>query len=276
MLQLRLVGYTEYGQPVYSISGGAPEDGEGEGGGSETDGEDNSGESDGSGTQEDDYTPPSKAEYIRMQAALKKANGESAQRRKWLEEHGVNPRDGKRYDADEDDEDEEDASVRPKAKASSTKKKADADDDAENGSGISQADLDRLDKLRRTEGKKAAQREATLVSALRKKAVAAGLQEAGWNGKGANIIERMIDLGDLEIDDDGDVIGLSEQIADVKTEMPEWFRKPRPAKAAAASSNGGAREVDGADKTGTKKVATKADPNGWLKAISARIDGEDV
>lgn len=267
MLNLKLIGYTELGLPVYSVVGGAPE---GEGGGEGESEDDANEQNDGEGGEseqnqgaEEEYAPPTKAEYAKMQAALKKANGEAAQRRKWLDEHGIDPRSGRRYDSDEGDEDEG-AKSKPKARKK-------AEDDEDDTPRITQTDLDKLEKLRKTEGKRAAAREATLTRALTKKAVAAGLADAGWNGKGANLIERMIDLSELEIDDEGEVIGLESQIADVKTEMPEWFKKARPKSAA----NGGAREVDGAEKQTVKKVKPR-DPNGWLSKVSAQIDGEEV
>lgn len=265
MQRLQLIGYTDGGMPVYSVTGGAPE---GEDGGAGEDAPED-GEDAPEEQPEDQYAPPSKEEWVRTQAALRRANKEAADRRKWLDKHGIDPRNGTRYDADED-EDTEDEQPAPKPKA---KKKPDDGDDGEIR--ITQADLDRLDRQRRSEGKRAAAREATLTRALAKKGIAAGLQEAGWNGKGASLIERMIDVSELEIDDEGEIIGLADQIADVKTEMPEWFKRPRATRAANTSgANGGAREVDGADKRGKQPV--KNEPNGWLTRISAQIDGQDA
>lgn len=263
MQRLQLIGYTDGGMPVYSVTGGAPE---GEDGGAGEDAPEG-GEDDQPEEQPDEYSPPSEAEWKRTQAALKRANSEAANRRKWLDKHGIDPRNGERYDADEDEEQPEDEQPALKPKA---KKKPDDGDEIR----ITQADLDRLDKQRRAEGKRAAAREATLTRALAKKGVAAGLQEAGWNGKGATLIERMIDVSELEIDDDGEIIGLADQIADVKTEMPEWFKKPRAVRANNSGVNGGAREVDGADKRG--KQPAKNEPNGWLTRISAQMDGQDA
>lgn len=269
MQGLKLIGFTAAGMPVYSITGGAPE-GESEGG-DEPEGEPNGDQPEG---EADDYTPPSKDEYKRMADALKKANGEAAQRRRWLDENGIDPRTGQRYDAEEDEEPQPRAQARPAAPAKKAATAAEEDtveEDVKAGRQISEADLAKLERERRIEGKRAAQREATLTRALTKKATAAALSEAGWNGKGAGLIERMIDLTDVEVDDEGEIIGLAEQIAEVKTEMPEWFKKARVASARAANGSG-AREVDGADKSGGTKVKPK-DSNGWLSKISEQIDG---
>lgn len=270
MQRLQFIGYTEGGMPVYSVTGGAPEGDDGGDAGDQDQG-DTGADDGGNDGEQDDYTPPSKEDWVRTQAALRKANKEAANRRRWLDSHGINPQNGERYDADEGDDsaDEDERPTKPKVK-----KAADDDDKKNSGPVITQEDLDRLDKLRRTEGKRAALRETTLTRALSKKAVAAELAAAGWNGKGAGLIERMIDLGDLEIDDDGEVIGLAEQVADVKNEMPDWFRKPRSTRQTTTGANGGAREVDGGDKRGQQPKPKES--NGWLTRISAQIDGQEV
>jgi hypothetical protein len=257
-----LIGFTDGGMPVYSMRGGAPEGDEGSDAGDNGDPTDE-GEED-SGQTEDEYTPPTKEEFAKLQDRLKRANGEAGTRRKWLEEHGINPRTGVPY-AQDDEEDEEDS--KPKRPAVKAKAKAEEDDDSGDSSRITEAELKRLDKLRKVEGKKAAAREATLVSALTKSAATIALQEAGWNGKGKTIIDRMIDLGEVDIDDEGNIVGLEEQISEVKAEMPDWFKPVR----RAAPKSGGARDVDGAEKP-TKRSGDKQMT--WLDKLSAQIDGE--
>lgn len=258
-----LIGFTTGGLPVYTMRGGAPE-GEGEGTGSEAD--DGAEEDDSEDSKEDDYEPPTKEEWARYQAAMKKANGEAASRRKWLEANGINPRTGVRYDAEEEGEGEEEIRPKPKAKA----KSADSEEDPTQA--VTSAELARLEKLRRTEGKKAAAREAQLVSALTKAAAQNALRTAGWNGKGASIVDRMIDLGEVEIDDEGNVVGLDDQIAEVKAEMPDWFKPVRGASKSRGTNGSGAREVDGSDK-GTTKTAEK--PKSWIDRLADQFDGEE-
>lgn len=269
MQGLKLIGFTAAGVPVYSVTGGAPEDGS-EGEEDDPAGQPDGGEGEG---EADDYVPPSREEYERMTRALKKANTEAAQRRRWLDEHGIDPRNGKAYDAEEG----EDGDPQPRTQATQPKPKPEnsAEEDVQAGRRISEEDFAALEKQRRVEGKRAAQREASLTRALAKKATAAALAEAGWNGKGAQLIERMIDLGEIEVDDEGEVIGLADQIADVKNEMPEWFRRTRAA-AGRPANGSGAREVDGADKAAGNAKPKPKDKNGWLTAISQQIDGVAV
>lgn len=262
MHKLVLIGFTAAGLPIYSIRGGAPEDGEDGGADEGADGEE--GDGDGEEGGEDEYTPPTKEQWDRAQAALKKANGESAARRKWLEEHGISPRTGKPYDSGDDDE-QDDPATKPRPKP----KKSGGDDEEDASQYVPAAEFAKLQKERRTEGKKAAEREARLTAALTKSAAQNALTAAGWNGNGKELVERFIDLSECEISDDGEVLGLDDQVDELKRSMPDWFKKPRAPKRQRAEANGGAREVDGADRTSTKTVE---EPKSWLDRLSDQFD----
>lgn len=255
-----LIGLTRLGSPVFNISGGAPEDGDE--GADEGDAEEETGE-EGEEEAEDDYTPPTKDEFVRIQAALKKANREAANRRHLLDKHGIDPRTGQRYDEDEEGEDDT-----PSPKTSKRKKQADEEEEDQPDEKESPAHT-KLRKDFRIAQKRSAQREALLTSALSKKAAAAALAEAGWNGQGAGIIERMIDIGDVELDDEGEIIGLDEQVAEVKQSMPGWFKATRNTTRRVKAANGAA-DVDGGDKV-TKPPA--AEPVGWLQRLENQIQG---
>lgn len=252
-----LIGLTRLGSPVFQISGGAPED---EGADDDADVDDV--EDDGGEDAEDDYKPPTKDEFARMQAALKKANGEAANRRHMLDQHGIDPRTGKRYDEEDDETEEDDQPVKPKRKSA---------DDVDDQPKVDTAAINRLQKQNRIEQKRAAQREARLTAALQKSAASAALTEAGWNGQGGPLIERMIDLGEIEIDDQGDVIGLQEQIAEIKSSMPGWFKETRTTRRRVKAANGAA-DVDGSDKTTAPPVT---EPIGWLQKLENQFQGID-
>jgi len=254
------IGLTDLGSHVFRIMGGAPED-EGAEGVEDAEVDDAAGGAED--TEVDDYVPPTKEQFERMQAGLKKANREAAQRRHWLDENGFDPRTGKPYDPDAD----EDAVAEKPAKV---KKRKDADDEDETPVGISPAEYAKMQKQARIDSKRAAQKEARLMSALGKTAAKSALADAGWNGKGASVIERMIDPSEIEIGDDGEIIGLDEQIADIKADMPEWFkqaRAPRRVKPAGSSA-----DVDGADKSSAKPAA---EPVGWLQRLENQFQGVD-
>lgn len=78
-----ILGYRADGRPIYPIAGGADDGDDGDESGSDGD-EDSDGDGDGDGS--DDWTPPTKEEFEALQAKLKKANTESAARRKKLAE----------------------------------------------------------------------------------------------------------------------------------------------------------------------------------------------
>lgn len=258
-LMERLVGITQMGTLVYPIKGGAPEDE----GGADDEGTEDADEGEEETDEEDDYTPPTKAELEKMKLALSKANKEAAQRRHWLDAAGIDPRTGNPYVNDDDDEQEV-------PKPGPARKRKAADDDADDTpAGVDPAEVARMQKQWKIDQKRGAQREARLVSALGKTAAQAALAEAGWNGKGANLIERMIDLSNIEVDDSGEIIGLAEQIADVKTDMPEWFKQARQKRQRPAGSSA---DVDGADKGSVKPPA---EPVGWLQRLENQFQGID-
>lgn len=262
VLSFKFIGFTQDGKPIYNVFGGAPE-GEGEGEGEDTgDGDEGANsEDDDSAKDEEDYKAPSKAEWALMQRKLNRANGEAASRRKFLEKHGIDPKTGDPYDSEDEDE------TATKTVSKAAKKSGDEDDTTQQ---VTNRELEELNKLRRRESKTAAAKEARLTSALAKHAAQNALREAGWNGNGASLVERMLDLSEVEIDDDGNVVGLDEQVLDIKSEMPDWFKVKRVARK--VSNGSGAREVDGADKNGSR--TKKDEPVSWLHQLSAQIDGE--
>ena len=68
------------------------------------------------------------------------------------------------------------------------------------------------------------------------------------NGITNTKITKLLDLGQIELDDDGNVTGLDEQIESVKSEFPELFEVKR-----------SAPKVDAADKPAIKRPITSAE-----------------
>lgn len=122
---------------------------------------------------QDDWTPPSKEDYEKIQKALAKANAESKQRREQIQA------------LQRQSEDDAGKAVR--------------------------------------EAQEAAERKLKPV-AVRSAAKAAFL-EAGLQGGSDRVAKmtRLLDLDAIEIDDDGEVSGLAEQVAAVKADYPELF-----------------------------------------------------
>lgn len=84
----------------------------------------------------------------------------------------------------------------------------------------------------------------------------AAFAEAGLKGDSVARVVRLLDLDDLDIDDEGSVTGLNEQIEEIKQDFPELF-------AATANSTGTTRRtsrVDGANKpAGSTKPQSSAE-----------------
>ena len=195
----------------------------------------------------DDWQPPSREEYEKLVESKRKADSEAAARRKYLKAHGIDPKTGEKLQPDEPDPEPEPKSDQP--------------------AGPSAAEV------RRQIEKAAA--EAELRGLRKTKALVTGvngaLAEAGWNGQRLNSLMKLIDLDDVEVDDDGEITGLSEQIEGIKAEWPEFFKRTRqlstPANGAGGSGQNGvpAAKVDTAD-----KPAPKPEPKGWAETLAQR------
>jgi len=72
-----------------------------------------------------------------------------------------------------------------------------------------------------------------------RQAAKAAFAEAGVSTSAMKRVLKMLDLDEIEIDDDGEVDGLDEQIADIKDELPELFSGARrPAKSVDGGNKG--------------------------------------
>lgn len=77
--------------------------------------------------------------------------------------------------------------------------------------------------------------------ALVRAAAHAAFTEAGFSGK-SDVAFRLLDLADIEVDEDGEVVGLEDQVKQAKRDMPELFRRS------------GAGRGDGADRSSGSSV----------------------
>lgn len=197
----------------------------------------------------DAYTPPSKDEWERVQAGVRRNNQENKQLRllkKQLTGKGVDL---------------------------STDEGREAFDNLLNGrtsgdageSTSSKRDVDRA--VARAAERAAAKVEGKLKPALAAVAVEAALAKSGWSGKDETLprLMKMIDMDEIDVDDDGKVVGIADQIADIKRDIPEWFRSGQKP---AGEKRGGASEVDAGDKK-TKSGAQKT----WLEKVNDSIAG---
>lgn len=225
-----------------------------------TSGDTTTASSDSGGESEDDEDTVvlSRSEWEKIRERLRKANKEAARRRAWLEEHGIDPRTGKPKPRPIlDDSDDEPPLPKPKdEEASSASEVVDV-----------KALQERWQKLTQREVEKAATRaEMKYKLPLARAAAEAALARAGWSGKDLSKVMKLIDIDDIDLDDDGNVIGIEEQVEDLKEEFPEWFRRPRVSSrrpAASSSSGKSTKDVGGADKP---PVDTK--PKDWKRRLA--------
>jgi len=179
---------------------------------------DDTDQDDGDGTDDDgtdDWKPPSRADWDKVQAALKKARQDARAAKRAKTASGQNTDTGDKGDDD---------------KLDVEKVKADA---------AAEADGKWKPKVVRSAAR-AAFIEAGLV--LPKKNADAVLGR----------VLRLLDVDDLEISDDGEVDGLSDQVEEIKSDFPDLF---------VANGRSRAGRVDGADRgtggTGKAKTASE-------------------
>lgn len=121
---------------------------------------------------DNEYTPPTRDEWVSTQDALKRANGEA---KKW----------------------------RLKARDLEKGKTQDQDGDAD------------------AKAREAA--EARYKPVVVKSAARAALVEAGVAADRVGKLMRLIDMSEVDVDDEGEVLGLDDQIESIKTDYPELF-----------------------------------------------------
>lgn len=242
-----LLGHRKSGAPIWWAGGAEGEVTAGE----DDDDSDDDASAGGAESAADSWKPPTKEEWTNAEAARSKANKEAMQRRKWLQEHGIDPRTGKKVAADESDD------VVPAADSAA--------------SGPSPADTKRA--LKEAADRAAAKTELKYRPALHKLAAKNALEEAGCDAGYRDLVLAGLDMSQVDVDDEGNVSGLDEQIADMKTRYPDVFKaKKTRAAAAPQAKTSGAEAVDGGNKI-TKPAKTSGDWRSKLMA-QAGIDGD--
>jgi hypothetical protein len=104
-----------------------------------------------------------------------------------------------------------------------------------------------------------------LTQSLRASAIQAALSGARFSGTVATAL-KVIDQSKIEVDADGNVTGVDDAVAELRAEIPEWFRRPAQTTAPSPTRNGGA--VDGGEK---RPPAAK--PRRWEDQIVDRWRG---
>lgn len=245
-----VLGYKADGSPIYPIAGGSVE---------VTDDVDDDDDDDDSETSEevtDEWVPPTKKEYDELVAKKAKADSEAAARKRFLRDNGFDPKTGKPVakptinleDLDEEDDSEETVEEVVKAAKGETKARSDK--------GF-QRQLER--EIAKTERR--VRDEARVLMA----AVPEALNEEGWNGKNLERMLRLLDLDSVEVDSDGEIDGLKDQVADLKKDFPEFFKRTRMREAAKEVADTAA--VGG----GNKKAPTSDENLDWSERLKQTL-----
>lgn len=244
----QVLGYRADGRPVYPIAGGsepAPEPPAGDPAPEPGDGDPEP------GNEPDDWQPPTREEWEAQQASLKRASAEAANRRKWLRAHGIDPKTGDKLQPDPEPE---------PAPASKPQ------EPAAGPPGLGEADVKRLVDKAVTETQLRGRRQMHSFTVGFNEELA----KAGWNGSRLGHLMKLLDFDDIDIDDDGEITGLAEQIEGLKSDWPEFFKRNRSAtsKPGGGSGQNGtpAGNVDTADK---KPPAPQ--PKSWAEQVAEKL-----
>jgi hypothetical protein len=194
-----------------------------------------------------DWAPPSREEYEKLLADKKKADGEAAARRKYLRQHGIDPKTGEKIQPDE-----------PEPQPAAVK------DDQQQG--MSQADLKRAIEKAVTETQLTGQRQMRTFAVGFNKA----LGEAGWNGTRLDSLMKLLDLDEVDIDD-GEITGLTEQLETLKAEWPEFFKRTRMASQSNVAGGSGQNGVPAAKVDAADKKPPAPEPKGWAEQVAEKI-----
>ena len=215
-----VLGYRENGQPIYNIGGGSIDVTDDD----RVDDDDDDNSDDTDDKSDDDWTPPTREDFQKLLDAKKKADSEAAQRKRWMRDAGLDPKTGKavaKPSVDLGDDDDDDTDVVPNAK-----KKDDVDTDD-----LLKQSREKLEKtfqrqLERETAKAETRGRSTAYSLITE--VPSALEEAGWNGKNLPRMIKLLDLDSVEIDADGvDADALANQVAELKKDFPEFFKRSR-------------------------------------------------
>ncbi len=235
--QGEVVGYRANGKPIYNIAGGSIDVTDDD----IADEDDEEVEEDETEV-EDEWVPPTKEQFEKLLAEKAKADSESAARKRLLRSAGLDPKTGQPIPKkpsledleDEEDDEEDEAAAKAAAK----------------GEGKARSDKAFQRQLAREIAKteRRIRDEATVLIS----AVPAALNDAGWNGRNLDRMLKLLDLDDIQVDSDGEIDGLQDQIDELKKDFPEFFKRQRMKEAA--------KEVaDTKTVGGGKKTAPAAD-----------------
>lgn len=254
------VSYITYNSTGTSVSAGADGDDDDDDTSSVDVSDDESTDED-----DDDYTPPSKEEYQNLLAEKRRADSESAARKRLLRQAGLDPKTGK--------------PVKPKVVLETLDDDDDDDDDSDTSADDAKAARDAAKGISRVKQEKSFQRQLEREVAKTERrvrdqstvliaAIPTALNDEGWNGKNLSRILKLIDMDNVSVDDDGEVDGLTDEIDELKKDFPEFFKRQRMKDAAKEVAD--TKTVGG----GTKQAASSEKDLTWTEQIKKGLYGQ--
>jgi hypothetical protein len=113
----------------------------------------------------------------------------------------------------------------------------------------------------------AAEREAEIRPPLLKALAAAELRAAGIQGAGAQRLVGLLDMDKVDVDDEGNLVGLDDQIAGLKEEFPNLFAAPDNGRRTPPAANAGS-----GSRSGRKQDAGEpAKPKPWYEQLADQV-----
>lgn len=293
------IGHRKDGTPIYLIAGGAPDDSDDD---DANDGDDDDNDEDEEDDDGEEWTPPTKEEWEQAQQdietkaqKLRRANREAADRKRYLRQNNIDPRTGTKLDGDDDDE-EDDTEEKPRNRRrraegdssrnkNSNRRRNEDDDDGDEDERYSPAEQKRRVKR---EAKRLADREIARVEARYENSIpvlvtefAGALDEMGFSGGKSTLARamRLIDFNNIEVDPEGEIVGLDDELDAIKADFPEWF-KGRKRRAPASTrtrrdADGGSDEDAGrtgrATRTGSRQRRRGGAAETWEDKIARQL-----
>jgi hypothetical protein len=205
---------------------------------------------------EDEWTPPTREDYEKLIAGKQKADSEAAARKRYLRDAGFDPKTGQpivkqTISLSEEDEDT-----------------TTSESSVQNNSGVDREKLEKqAQRVLERETAKAETRGRTSAYSLISE-VPSALEEAGWNGKNLPRMIKLLDLDAVEVDSDGvDVETLTSQVAELKKDFPEFFKRARMREVAKEVAD--TETVGG----GNKKAPASQEDQDWKERLRSQLTG---
>lgn len=223
------IGYRRDGRPIYPVIGAAKDEFEVEPDDEEIDDVEEEGNEEETAEPEDTgkWAPPSKAEWVRTQASLVKANAQAKARREALAEKEKAIAELQKEKADREAEAERKALLAdqlPPTAAKGKKGRGGVPTPAPTlpDSVMTKAQVRQLtvQAAKEAEERTAAKFQAKVVN----QAARAALTGAGVQSTNVSRLVKLLDLDEVQVDDDGEVSDeLAQQIDQLKAELPQLF-----------------------------------------------------